>query len=53
MIQDINNVIVYDNLIFVEYINKINWSLKNVITSGEAAMHAINENRFKNENLLL
>ena len=30
---NINNVIVYNNLIFIECINKINWSLKNVLTT--------------------
>lgn len=33
MMQNINNVIVYDILISIKPINKINWSFKNVLTT--------------------
>ena len=33
MMQKINNVIVYDILISIKPINKINWSFKNVLTT--------------------
>ena len=33
MIQVINNVIVYNNLILIDFIDKINWSVKNVFTT--------------------
>ena len=33
MMQNINNVIVYNILIPIKPINKINWSFKNVLTT--------------------
>jgi hypothetical protein len=33
MMQNINNVIVYNILISIKPINKINWSFKNVLTT--------------------